>query len=131
MLVQGGMTPHQALYSATLQGARHLGMDSDLGSLEPGKLADLVVIDGNPLEDIRQSENVTYTMVNGRLYDAVTMNEIGNRERAREQLWWEFGKYGAGRLREQSATRCKDPGTATEKACLPFGKKQRGETAFE
>ncbi|MCH7664833.1 MAG: PD40 domain-containing protein [Acidobacteria bacterium] len=97
MLVQGGMTPHQALYSATLQGARYLGMDSDLGSLEPGKLADLVVIDGNPLEDIRQSENVTYTMVNGRLYDAATMNEIGNRERAREQLWWEFGKYGAGK----------------------------------
>ncbi|MCP4205339.1 MAG: amidohydrolase family protein [bacterium] len=97
MLVQGGMTPHEALRSATLEGARYLGMDSDLGSLEPGKLADLVVIDGNPLEDIRQSENVTHTMINGRLYDAATMNEIGNREKAREQLWWEFGAYGAGR----------------------------------
>ena len=97
MLVQGGMTPHQALRSATLEGARYLGMDSQLGSLEPGKLADLIVIDGNPLGDIRESENVTYTMVNGRLYDAATMTEIGNRERKREELWFEFDTYDTGR----------------------------------
>ncbi|MFQ5526605.1 MAG: amidohydrolase family protein [Thermoanaerobaculia bacterium] len=97
MLVQGGMTPHQAIRAATIEGARYIGMDSDLGSLEPGKLADLVVIDGNPLEDIRQSENVTHTMVNGRLYDAATMNEIGNREKARDKLWFELEAYEAGR----------------------------------
>jgi imidazolonepropionase-like amidohydrolase len=96
MLVQGGMTPHQALYSATFEGAREIGMESELGSLEPGKLADLIVIDGNPLEDIRVSEDVTYTMVNGRLYDAATMNEVGNRERKRGEFWWEFPPHGSG-----------------------------------
>lgn len=89
MLAQGGMTPLQALRAATLEGARMLGMERDIGSLEPGKLADLVVIDGDPLADIRVSERVTHTMVNGRLYDAATMHEIGNRSRQRAPLWFE------------------------------------------
>ncbi|MCA1798951.1 MAG: amidohydrolase family protein [Xanthomonadaceae bacterium] len=89
MFVQGGMSPHEALRAGTLNGAAYLGMGEHLGSLEPGKLADLVVIDGNPLEDIRQSERVRYTMVNGRLYDAATMNEMWPRQRERGRLWWE------------------------------------------
>jgi imidazolonepropionase-like amidohydrolase len=89
MMVQGGMTPHQALQSATIIGATSLGMDKDLGSLSPGKLADIIVIDGNPLQDIRTSEKVSWTMVNGRLYDAATMNETGARERKRAKYWWE------------------------------------------
>ncbi len=52
-------------------------MDRDLGTLEAGKLADLIVIEGNPLKDIRQSEKVTWTMVNGRLYDAATLERKG------------------------------------------------------
>ena len=51
MLVQGGMTPLEALRCATLNGARYLGLDKDIGSLEPGKLADLVVLDANPLDE--------------------------------------------------------------------------------
>ena len=82
MFVQGGMTPHLALRSSTLSGAEYLGMDRDLGSLETGKLADLIVLDRNPLEDIRNTESVVYTMVGGRLYDAATMNEVGGRARA-------------------------------------------------
>jgi imidazolonepropionase-like amidohydrolase/Tol biopolymer transport system component len=89
MLVQGGLTAHEALRCATANGARSLGLDRDIGTLQPGKLADLVVIDGNPLQDIRQSEKVVWTMVNGRLYDAATLDEIGGREKKRAKYWWE------------------------------------------
>jgi imidazolonepropionase-like amidohydrolase/Tol biopolymer transport system component len=89
MFEQGGMTPHEALRSATLHGARYLGLDADLGSLEPGKLADLVVIDGNPLADLRQSRNIRSVMVNGRIHDAATMHEVGPRTRERAPFWWE------------------------------------------
>jgi len=76
MLQQGGMTNHEALRCATWMGARAIGLDGELGSIQPGLLADLIVIDGDPLKDIRQSENVMYTMVNGRLFDARTLNQI-------------------------------------------------------
>ncbi len=89
MLVQGGMTPHQALVSATLHGAMYLGLDQSIGSVEPGKLADLMIIDGNPLEDIRQTEHVWQVMVNGRLYDAATMNEVGNHPAERKPFYFE------------------------------------------
>lgn len=89
MFVQGGMTPHEALRSATLHGAQYLGLDGELGSLEPGKLADLVVLNADPLEEIRNSEDVLYVMANGRLYDADTMDEIGNHPRKRGLFWWE------------------------------------------
>ncbi|MHA7627203.1 amidohydrolase family protein [Corallococcus sp. M7] len=89
MFVQGGMSPMQALRAGTLNGARHLGMDKDLGSLEVGKLADLVVLDKNPLEDISNSRTVRYTMVNGRLYDANTLNEVGTRQRTRAKFYFE------------------------------------------
>ena len=88
MLAQGGMTPLEALRCATLNGATSLGMDKDIGSLTAGKLADIIVIEGNPLQDIRQSEKVTWTMVNGRLYDAATLNETGAREKKRAKYWW-------------------------------------------
>lgn len=89
--VQGGMTPLEAIRCATLYGAQYIGMDDDIGSLQPGKLADLVVMDKNPLENIRNSESIRYVMLNGRLYDAATMNEIGNRQKARIHFYWESG----------------------------------------
>ncbi|WP_295674399.1 amidohydrolase family protein [uncultured Mucilaginibacter sp.] len=89
MLVQGGMTPMQALRCATMNGAAYLGMDKEIGSLELGKLADLVVLDDNPLDNIRNSDKIKYVMVNGRLYDASSMNEIGNREKVRQPFWWQ------------------------------------------
>ena len=58
-------------------------------SIEPGKLADLIVLDKDPTEDIRNTNSVSLTMVNGRLYDAFTMNEIGNYDRPRGQFYWE------------------------------------------
>jgi hypothetical protein len=89
MFEQGGMTPHQALKCGTINGARYLGLDKDIGSLEPGKLADLVVLDRNPLVNLRDSEHVRYTMVNGRLYEADTMNETGNRLKKRAKFFFE------------------------------------------
>ena len=86
---QGGMTPHQALQVATLNGARYLGMEADLGSLKEGKLADLIVLEANPLDDLRNSEQIRWTMVNGRLFDARTMDEVGNHPREREPFYWE------------------------------------------
>lgn len=89
MLAQGGMPNHEALRSATLRGAAYLGLDGDLGSLEVGKLADLMVVVGNPLEDLHRSADVRYTMVNGRIFDAVTMHEVGNHPGERGAFWWE------------------------------------------
>ena len=89
MFVQGGMTPMEALRAATINGARYLGMDKDIGSIEVGKLADLVVLDRNPLEAIRNSDSVRFVMLNGRLYDAATMNEVGNHPRERPSFPWQ------------------------------------------
>ncbi|WP_020404031.1 amidohydrolase family protein [Gracilimonas tropica] len=93
MFEQGGMSNMQALRVATINGAHYLGMDHEIGSLEEGKLADLVVLDKNPLENIRNTNSVTHTMVNGRLFDAATMNEVGNQENERLPFWWERDSY--------------------------------------
>ena len=93
MFEQGGMTNMEALRAATINGAEYIGMGNDIGSLKVGKLADLIVLDKNPLENIRNSESVIYTMVNGRLYDTETMNEIGNSPNERGQFYWENNKY--------------------------------------
>ncbi|MBZ9728312.1 amidohydrolase family protein [Salegentibacter sp. JZCK2] len=93
LLQMGGMTKMEALKAATINGAEYIGMGSEIGSLEEGKLADLIVLEENPLEDIRNSESVIYTMVNGRLYDAETMNEIGNNPEERSEFYWEDNKY--------------------------------------
>ncbi|MFQ5980966.1 MAG: amidohydrolase family protein, partial [Candidatus Heimdallarchaeota archaeon] len=65
-----GMTPTEALQSATIHAARAIGMDDELGSIEENKLADLVVVNGNPLEDLallRKHENIEYVIRNGRI----------------------------------------------------------------
>ncbi|WP_405600054.1 MULTISPECIES: amidohydrolase family protein [unclassified Pseudoalteromonas] len=81
MFAQGGMTPLEAIRASTLDPAKYLGLDKNVGSLEVGKLADLMVIDGDPLKNIRDSDKVDYTMINGRLFNAETMNEVGKKER--------------------------------------------------
>jgi imidazolonepropionase-like amidohydrolase/Tol biopolymer transport system component len=75
-----GMTPMDAFKVATILGATSLGLGKDIGSLEPGKMADLIVFDRNPLENIRNTMSIKYVMKNGRLYDASNLNEVYPRQ---------------------------------------------------
>jgi imidazolonepropionase-like amidohydrolase len=92
MMAQGCMSPHEALRTATMNPATSLGLDNWIGSLQPGKLADLLVMDKNPLDNIFNTETIHYTMVNGRLYDSETMNEVGNHNKKRTKFFWEMNK---------------------------------------
>jgi len=81
MLGSGGMSNHDVLRAATLFGASGIGLENEIGSLEPGKLADLVVLSQNPLDDLAHTTSVEQVMVNGRLYDAATLDETWPRRR--------------------------------------------------
>ena len=89
MLNQGGFTPWEALRAATSDAAIALGMNSDIGSIEVGKLADMVIIDGRVLDDIRLSEMISHTMINGRLYDVANLSEVASGESKLEPLFFE------------------------------------------
>ncbi len=93
--VQGGMTPMQSLRCGTLNGAKYLGLDGDIGSIEPGKLADLVVcqIDADPTQEIRDSEKLQYVIANGEVYEANRMNRFGSPS-PRPPFYWEDGSTG-------------------------------------
>jgi imidazolonepropionase-like amidohydrolase len=86
--VRGGMTPLEALRAPRQRPAQVLGF-TDIGTLEAGKLADLVILDADPLADIRNSDKVSKVMLNGRLYDAATLNEEVTGTRRRKPYYWE------------------------------------------
>lgn len=88
IMEQGGFTPFEAIRGATIDGAAHLGMDHDIGSIEVGKLADLVIIEGDVLSNIRKSEYVSHTVLNGRVFESATMNEVGT-DKERNKFFFE------------------------------------------
>jgi Tol biopolymer transport system component len=88
-LAAGGMTPMEVLHAATIGSSKTIGRDHQFGSLEPGKFADLLLLDQNPLTDIRNTLSISTVMKNGRLYDANTLNEIYPTAKPLPPLWFQ------------------------------------------
>lgn len=88
-LSHGGTANHDVLRAGTILPARYIGLENQLGSLEEGKLADVVLLEGNPLEDIRNTNTVRWTIKNGELFDASTMDQAWPEEVIRRPFLWE------------------------------------------
>ncbi|MGQ0641734.1 MAG: amidohydrolase family protein [Gemmatimonadaceae bacterium] len=89
MMGSGGMSNHDVLRAATIFGAEAIGMGGEIGTLEAGKFADLVVMAKNPLDDIRNSNSITHVMKGGRLYNGDTMDEQWPRQRKLPKYHWQ------------------------------------------
>ncbi|MFQ5816641.1 MAG: amidohydrolase family protein [Terriglobia bacterium] len=87
-LASGGLTPMEALRAATLHGAEAIGYAQDLGSIEVGKLADLIVLAKDPLQDIRNTNTIRYVMKNGELFEGDTLNQVWPEQKPLPELWW-------------------------------------------
>lgn len=87
-LQSGGMTEMEALRAATIGGAEIIGIASDVGSIEFGKLADFIILNEDPLDDIRNTNEIKYVVKNGRLYDGETMDQIWPKKEKLKEFWW-------------------------------------------
>ncbi len=96
LLQSGGLSQHDVLRSATIVGAEAIGLGTEVGSLEVGKFADIIVLDKNPLENIRNTNTVSMVMVNGRLFDANTLDEVYPRKKPLAKQPWAYTAPVAG-----------------------------------
>ena len=97
MLASGGMTPMEMLRCATVNGSKIVGRPQDIGSIEPGKLADLVILDKNPLEDIHNTNSVHWVMKNGELFEGDTLDQVWPEQKKLEPLFfWNYDTPKAG-----------------------------------
>jgi imidazolonepropionase-like amidohydrolase len=91
-MAAGGISNHDLLRVSSIIGAYAIGLDKELGSIESGKLADLVILDKNPLVNIKNSNSVKMVMKNGRLYNADNLDQIYPlNEKAKNFDWQEEG----------------------------------------
>jgi Tol biopolymer transport system component len=88
LISSGGMPAHDVLRVGTIFGARSIGLDRDLGSIETGKLADLIVFDGNPLADLRTILKPRYVMRNGFLFESETLDSVWPERKPLPRRWW-------------------------------------------
>jgi imidazolonepropionase-like amidohydrolase len=88
-MASAGLTPLEAIRAATATAAEAMGMADDIGALEVGKLADLIVLDRSPLEDLKNTNSIRYVMKAGTLWDADTMDEVWPTKRVRPRGLWE------------------------------------------
>ncbi|MDA2924614.1 amidohydrolase family protein [Acidobacteria bacterium AH-259-L09] len=87
-LHSGGLTNFETLRAATLHGAEAIGYAQDLGSIEVGKFADLIVLVKDPLQDIRNTNTIKYVMKNGELFEGDTLDQIWPEQKPLAPLWW-------------------------------------------
>ncbi len=88
-MASGGMPPHDVLRTATLFGAQAIGLGNELGSLEPGKLADILVLDADPLENIRNTAALRYVIKDGQLFEAETLDQVWPEQRPLPTQYWQ------------------------------------------
>jgi Tol biopolymer transport system component len=100
MLASGGMTPMEVLKCATVNGAHIVGRPGEIGTIEPGKLADLVIFDKSPLDDIHNTNTIHWVMKNGELFEGDTLNQVWPEQKKLEPLffWNDYDVPKAGEL---------------------------------
>jgi len=92
---RGGFDPMEALSTATINPARYRAMDADPGSIEKGKPADLVIMEANPLENIRNTDRISHVIINGRMHEASTLNEVHTADSLLQPFYWQGKPEGS------------------------------------